>query len=103
VTVTEAPALHIPDEPAALAEHWLSQVQSGQPFDETLSGEDGISSWLWSRWRSLAAVGIDEDQFGRIVHEYRRELWLWLAGERTWVQCCAGLIGRIDRRIPPGG
>jgi len=22
-----------------------------------------------------------------------------LAGERTWTQCCSGLIGRITRRI----
>ncbi len=29
---------------------------------------------------------------------YRRELWLWLAGERTWQQCAGGLAGRISRR-----
>jgi hypothetical protein len=102
VTVAEAPVLHIPDEPTALAERWLATVRSGKTFDETLSGDDGISVWLWSRWRSLAAVGIDQEEFDRIVHEYRRELWLWLAGERTWTQSCAGLIGRIDRRIPAG-
>jgi hypothetical protein len=102
VTVTEAPVLHTPDEPTVLAEQWLAKVHSGEPFDDTLSGDDGISSWLWSRWRSLATVGIDEDEFDRIVRDYRRELWLWLAGERTWAQCCAGLIGRIDRRIPTG-
>ena len=26
----------------------------------------------------------------RIVLGYRREIWLWLAGERTWAQCCSG-------------
>jgi hypothetical protein len=101
-TVTEAPVLHVPEEPGPLAERWLAKVRSGVPFDETISGDDGISSWLWSRWRSLAVVGIDEDEFERIVRDYRRELWLWLAGERTWAQCCGGLIGRIDRRIPTG-
>lgn len=29
---------------------------------------------------------------------YRRELWLWLAGERSWQQCASGLAGRIARR-----
>ena len=37
--------------------------------------------------------------FGAIVADYRREIWLWLAGERTWAQCCSGLIGRITRRL----
>ena len=30
-------------------------------------------------------------------------VWLWLAGERTWAQCCSGLIGRINRRVAGGG
>jgi hypothetical protein len=42
---------------------------------------------------------MSEDDLARIVVEYRREIWLWLAGERTWAQCCSGLIGRIDRRL----
>lgn len=102
VTVTEAPVLHLPDEPKALADRWLAAVHSGQGLEEVLSGDGGLCSWLWSRWRSLAAAGIDEEEFNRIVLGYRRELWLWLAGDRTWSQCCAGLIGRIDRRIPAG-
>ena len=47
------------------------------------------------------------DDFARIVVAYRRELWLWLAGERTWDQACSGLVGRISRRqaqvAPPAG
>lgn len=102
MTVVEAPVLHVPDEPTALMERWLGVVRSGQGLDRVLEGEDGLTSWFWSRWRSLEAVGLDEEELGRIVDGYRRELWLWLAGERTWAQCCAGLIGRIDRRIPAG-
>ena len=48
---------------------------------------------------ALASAGVDEDELGLIVLGYRREIWLWLAGERTWAQCCSGLIGRITRRI----
>lgn len=34
---------------------------------------------------------------------YSRELWLWLAGERSWEQCAAGLEGRIRRRLGSQG
>ena len=47
----------------------------------------------------LESAGMTEDDFGAIVVGYRREIWLWLVGERTWAQCCSGLIGRIDRRL----
>ena len=40
------------------------------------------------------------DDFARIVVAYRRELWLWLAGERTWAQACSGLVG--PDQPPPG-
>jgi hypothetical protein len=42
---------------------------------------------------------MSEDELARIVVDYRREIWLWLAGERTWSQCCSGLIGRVGRRL----
>ena len=63
---------------------------------------DGIAPWLWERWRVLEGAGLDRVRFFAIVVGYRREIWLWLMGERTWVQCCSGLIGRIDRRLSAG-
>jgi hypothetical protein len=47
----------------------------------------------------LESAGLDRARFFTIVAQYKREIWLWLMGERTWAQCCSGLIGRIDRRI----
>jgi hypothetical protein len=46
---------------------------------------------------------VDEEALGRIAADYRRELRLWLEGDRTWAQCCSGLIGRIARRAVDGG
>ena len=34
-----------------------------------------------------------------VCANYRRELWLWLVGERTWEQCVSGLTGRLSRRL----
>lgn len=104
MTASALPVLHVPDEPTVLAEGWLAAVLEGQGLDGVLSDErSGVTAWFWSRWRTLASVGLNEQGLGLIVLGYRRELWLWLAGERTWAQCCSGLIGRINRRLAGGG
>jgi hypothetical protein len=99
VTVAATLGLHVPDEPIVRAEGWRRAVNEGVDLELVLNGDDGVTAWLWTRWRSLSASGLDERALGGIVLDYRRELWLWLAGERTWSQCCSGLIGRITRRI----
>jgi hypothetical protein len=94
------PVLHVPDEPTARAESWLDAVLDGRDVDDVIGEkEDGIAAWFWSRWRILDSAGMREEDLGQVVAGYRRELWLWLAGERTWAQCCSGLIGRINRRL----
>ena len=103
MTVTAAPVLHVPDEPTAQADGWLAAVLDGGDLDDVLSepttaSSPGCGPLALARRRSGSA----SDDFGRIVLGYRRELWLWLAGERTWAQCCSGLIGRINRRIAGG-
>jgi hypothetical protein len=104
LTTSAVPVLHVPDEPVTRAGEWLASVLDGRDLDSVLTDEgDGVTAWLWSRWRSLAAAGLSEAALGRIVLGYRREIWLWLAGERTWVQCCSGLIGRVNRRVADGG
>jgi hypothetical protein len=100
MSVTAAPVLHVPDEPLVLAEAWREAVVvAGRDLEAVLRADDGLAAWLWSRWSSLAIVGVGEQDLANVVTDYRREVWLWLAGERTWVQCCSGLIGRINRRL----
>ncbi|MFZ0249412.1 MAG: hypothetical protein WAL61_05665 [Acidimicrobiales bacterium] len=104
MTPTTLPVLHVPDEPTVLADAWLSAVLDGRGLAEVIgAGENGVTAWFWSRWRTLASAGLGENDLGLIVLGYRREIWLWLAGERTWAQCCSGLIGRISRRLAGGG
>ena len=97
--MSTVPVLHVPDEPTARAAQWFAAVVDGSDLAEVLAADDGVVEWLWTRWRSLASAGIEESDLRTIVLAYRREIWLWLAGERTWAQCCSGLIGRISRRI----
>jgi len=99
LTVTSLPTLHIPDEPTVRADAWLTAVSDGTDLVAVLGAEDGLIPWLWSRWTGLRTVGMSEEEFAQIVVGYRREIWLWLAGERIWSQCCSGLLGRVSRRI----
>ncbi len=100
--MTGAPALHVPDEPVVLAERWLDAVREGSTIEQVVAGPEGIAAWFWSRWRSLGSSGVGEQQLEKVVLGYRREIWLWLAGERTWAQSCSGLIGRVERRLVAG-
>jgi hypothetical protein len=99
LTISPTPVLHVPDEPTVRAERWLEAVLGGASLTDVLEGDDGIVDWFWSRWKILAASGLERGDLARIVTGYQREIWLWLAGERTWAQCCSGLIGRIARRL----
>jgi hypothetical protein len=63
-----------------------------------------IAGPLWDCWgAALARAGLRRQDLLGVLVDYRRELWLWLMGERTWAQCAAGLAGRIRRRgaAPP--
>ncbi len=98
-TRAAAPQLHVPEEPTERRAAWLARVAAGEAIAEVVDGSDGVADWLWGRWSALAGSGCDRACFGTIVAGYRRELWLWLAGERTWTQACSGLAGRVSRRI----
>jgi hypothetical protein len=101
LTALSLPTLHVPDEPTARADTWLAAVVDGHDLATVLRADDGLVPWLWSRWSTLNQVGVTQEAFGDMVVAYRREIWLWLAGERIWTQCCSGLIGRVNRRIVP--
>jgi hypothetical protein len=43
---------------------------------------------------------MDQERFDVELLADRRELWLWLMGDRQWSQFVEGLTGRILRRLP---
>jgi hypothetical protein len=98
-----ASALTLPEEPRALrsmARTLLDQVpETGLPL--VVQGE-WLADPLWEYWGDLLRErGMDRDQFGHIVVGYGNELRLWVVGERPWQQYISGLVGRVERRLPP--
>jgi hypothetical protein len=99
LTVTSLPTLHVPDEPTVRADAWLAAILDGGELTEVLRADGGFVPWLWARWSSVRQSGLTRQEFEDVVIGNRREIWLWLAGERVWTQCCSGLVGRVSRRM----
>ncbi len=60
-----------------------------------------VGGLLWAAWGEvIAGAGMGRVAFDAIVDGYRRELWLWVIGERQWEPTIAGLAGRLVRRMP---
>jgi len=90
--------LHVPDEPIAEREQWRAAVLAGAPVAHVVDGADGVAEWLWLRWRAIEVDGISLDDLRVVSLGARRELWLWMVGERTWPSTVSTLLGRLSRR-----
>jgi len=101
VPLTEEPspsALAALPEPVDLRGRWWAAETAGVPHPDlgTEIGDDA-----WRRWGpQLESAGVDRAWLGSVVDGYGRELWLWMAGERTWAHVAEGLAGRVLRRLP---
>ena len=97
-----APGLSLPEEPVELRRRTRALVE--QDPDRGAAVVDAgafLADPLWERWgAALEPAGMDRDRFAAVVADYRRELWLWVMGERTWAQSAGGLLGRVRRRLP---
>ena len=108
--MTEAAAgrsvsLALPEEPVELRRRTRALIED-DPAEGAAVVDAGawVADPLWGVWGpTLELAGMDRDRFGGIVAGYRRELWLWVMGERTWAQSAGGLLGRVQRRLPPPG
>jgi hypothetical protein len=104
VTVFEDEAglpLEFPEEPVALRDGLRDALLGGQDWTEDLPEELSFELWLWERWQPvLEPAGLGFDRFAVELVDNRRELWLWLLGERQWSQVIEAQAGRILRRLP---
>lgn len=99
------PELAVPPEPADLRARTRALAEQDPAGAIALLGEgEWILDQLWERWGGeLERWGMERERLRQIAVDYRRELWLWVMGERTWEQCAGGLLGRVQRRRGAGG
>jgi hypothetical protein len=93
--------LALPDEPVELGEGLRDALLDGLDWREGFSDDICVGVWLWNQWQpTLEPIGFGRDDLVATVIDTKRELWLWLIGDRLWNQYVSGLAGRISRRIP---
>lgn len=96
------PLLELPPEPEGLRDGLRDALLGGGDWRAGFSDDICVGVWLWSRWQpALEPAGCTREEFVDIVVANRRELWLWLVGDRRWEQYVTGLAGRVLRRLPP--
>src|SRR6266540_7382875 len=95
------PELPLPEEPVALGAETRAVVERSLAEGAALiDGGEWIAEPLWRCWgAALERAGMSRAQLVQIAIGYRRELWFWVMGERTWAQCASGLHGRVLRRL----
>jgi hypothetical protein len=98
----QGPDLPLPEEPVALRAGVRALVEEEPERGAALiDGAAWIADPLWERWGPLLEpAGMSRARFLEVVAGHRRELWLWVMGERTWAHSAGGLAGRVRRRLP---
>ncbi len=93
--------LEVPEEPVEIRVALRDAVLGGQDWRDGFSDDVCLAVWLWQRWQpTLEPCGFSREEFVDAVVGYRREIWLWLMGERKWLPLVTGLAGRVLRRVP---
>ena len=101
VEPVEGLRLEYPLEPVEMRVALREAILNGSNWRDGFADDICVGVWLWERWRpALEPAGMDRERFVDVIVDYRREVWLWLAGERLWEQLITGLAGRVARRLP---
>ena len=99
--VDGGPRLEFPEEPVDLKAGLRDALLDGADWRDGFSDDICIGLWLWGKWQpALEPAGCTREEFVDAVVAYKRELWLWLAGDRQWLPFLTGLAGRVVRRMP---
>jgi hypothetical protein len=87
------------EEPGALRQKLRNLARNDPEFAQS-EAIRLFSAWLWRRWRpELTPFGYTPRELRALLGGDRRELWLWLMGDRPFAQLAQGVAGRVTRRL----
>jgi hypothetical protein len=99
--VEGSPRLELPDEPLEMKRGLRETLLAGADWRSEFSDDICVGLWLWRHWQpALEPRGYGREEFIDAVIAFRRELWLWLMGDRGWIPFVTGLAARVIRRVP---
>ncbi len=99
--VEGSPAWSSPTNRSTCRRELRDTLLSGANWREGFSDDICIGLLLWRAWQpALEPLGFSREDFIDSVVAYRRELWLWLMGDRGWIPYVTGLAARVIRRVP---
>ena len=101
VEVDGGPRLELPEEPVDVKASLRDALLEGHDWREEFCRRH-VPRYLALEPVAACprAVRHDREDFFDHVIAFRRELWLWLIGDRQWLQYVTGLAGRVVRRLP---
>jgi hypothetical protein len=86
-------------DPAALRSE-LRALVAADPAGAARELPVRVAAALWDDQRAdLEDVGLGLADLRAAARGFRRELWLWVMGERTWAQTASSVAGRAERRV----
>jgi hypothetical protein len=91
--------LYSVDEPLDLLRR-LRRSAAQDPLRARSEAARLVAGRLWRRWREeLAPRGVRPALLRAWVAGGDLEVWLWVAGDRSWPQVLDAIVGRVVRRV----
>ncbi len=78
----------------------LREIEQTSPAKARALAPDRLADAAWPSWcEVLEPLGVDRDQVQDAFASMRREIWMWVHGNRLWDQVAQQLSARVLRRI----
>lgn len=89
-----------PPEPLELKERTTRlALESPSAARERLAEGEWLAGYLWAEWaRELEPAGVTREALVAELSRWRRELWLWVMGERQWKEAAGLVYGGVLRQ-----
>jgi hypothetical protein len=77
----------------------LRRLAAGEPAAARAAAPRRLAAYAGEAWASeLAALGVPDAVVTNSFETFRREIWLWIEGDRRWDQLAGHLGARVMRR-----